>query len=298
MAFQFQKAERRKQKLRLGITGPGGSGKTEGALALARGLVGESGKIAVLDTENGSAALYADRFDFQHGPISPPYTTAKFLEGMQAAVEAGFDLLIIDSISHQWDGEGGILQRKDLADARPGANHWTNWGPFTKEHESFRAAILYYPLHIIVTMRSKMAYQQTESGGRKKVEKLGLQPIQREGMDYELTLVFDLQMDHRATVSKERTGGLFDGRSIDLKDPETADSLKSWLEQGREPEALLIPFGQYSGQPVSALPDEDLNKLVAWCDEDKRRSRYTALLNAALDEVSQRVRRNRVAVEA
>jgi hypothetical protein len=232
MAFQFKKAERQKQKLRLGITGPSGSGKTEGALALARGLVGPTGRIAVLDTENGSAALYADRFDFEHGMIEPPYATSKYLEGMRAAADAGFDLLLIDSISHQWDGEGGILQRKGSADARPGSNHWTNWGPFTKEHEGFRSAILHYPLHIIVTMRSKQAYQQTESNGRKKVEKLGMQPIQRDGMEYELTLVFDLQMDHRATVSKGRTGGLFEGRSVDLRDPATAKDLRGWLDVG------------------------------------------------------------------
>ena len=223
----FKKATRTAQKLKIGIAGPTGSGKTDGALSLALALAA-GGRIAVADTENGSASLYADRYDFDTLDIQPPYLTRKYLDAMQAAVEGGYAVLVIDSLSHQWDGEGGILQRKTQADAKPGSNTWTNWGPFTKEHEEFKAAILHAPLHIIATMRSKMAYQQTENGGKKRVEKLGLQPIQREGMEYEFALAFDLAMDHLADASKDRTR-LFDGRRVDLRDPATGKALLAWL---------------------------------------------------------------------
>src|SRR5690606_1739204 len=151
--------------------------------------------------------------------IRPPYLTAKYLEAIEAAIANGYQALVIDSISHQWDGEGGILQRKEEADQVPGSNHWTNWGPFTREHNRFRSAILNCPIHLIVTLRSKMAYTQSDSGGKKKIEKLGMQPIQREGMEYEFTVTFDLAMTHRATsggaAGKDRTG-LFDGKQTDL----------------------------------------------------------------------------------
>jgi DNA polymerase III delta prime subunit len=290
MSFTFTKAERSKQKLRLAIEGPSGSGKTEGALALARGLVGPAGRIAVLDTENGSAALYSDRYEFDHGIIGPPYLTKKYLEGMAAAAKAGYDALIVDSISPQWDGTGGILQRKDEADSLPGANRFTNWGPFSKEHEAFRAAILNFPKHIIVTMRSKMAYTQTERDGRKKVEKLGLQPQQRDGLEYEFTLVLSVGMDHRAIASKDRTA-LFEVEAggtpapVDLRDPDVVDRLRDWLDSGKEPEPVpvdIVPFGAHAGKRVSEIPEEDLAKLITWASNPGRRDQYGDLLVAAL----------------
>lgn len=229
----FKKAERKAAKLKINVQGPSGSGKTMGALALAKGLA-PTGKIAVIDAENGSASLYADDYAFDTLDIRPPYLTKKYMAAIRAAIDAGYEVIVIDSISHQWDGEGGILQRKDEADARPGSNHWTNWGPFTKEHNEFRALLLSAPVHIITTMRSKMAYTQSEANGKKKVEKLGLQPIQRDGMEYEFTLSFDVGMDHRAQVSKNRTP-LFKEESVDLLDAEVPASLLGWLGTAPSP---------------------------------------------------------------
>jgi hypothetical protein len=221
----FQKATRTAQKLKIGLTGPSGAGKTFGGLALAQQLA-QGARFAVIDTENGSASLYADRFGFDTLELQPPYLTAKYTEAVQAAIDAGYSVVLIDSISHQWDGDGGILQRKEEVDAR-GGNHFSNWQPFTKEHNAFRAMLLHAPVHLVATMRSKMAYSQ-EEGGKKQVKKVGLQPIQRDGMEYEFTLTFDLQMDHKAAASKDRTG-LFVGKLTDLTSPKTGEALLDWL---------------------------------------------------------------------
>lgn len=261
MSIQFQKASRKAQRLKIGISGPSGAGKTMGALSLAHQLASSPAKVAVLDTEHGSASLYADRYAFDVIEIGPPYLSAKYLDGIAAAVEAGYEVLVIDSISHQWDGDGGILQRKEQADAVPGSNHWTNWGPFTKEHNAFRSALLTAPIHIIATMRSKMAYQQSESGTKKKIEKLGLQPIQREGMEYEFTLTFDVQMDHLADASKDRTS-LFAGKRTDLTKATTGKALLAFLS---------------SAEPDAATPEQkaefaDVMSDRVWNDEERAKA--------------------------
>lgn len=298
MGLTFQKAVRRRIPLKIGIAGPSGSGKTLGALALARRLM-PAGRIAVVDTENGSASLYADECSFEVLELRPPYLTKKYLEAMDAALEAKFDLLIVDSISHQWDGEGGILQRKEQADAR-GGNHFSNWAPFTKEHNAFRSRLLNYPIPLLATMRSKQAYQVEENGGKKAApKKLGLQPIQREGMDYEFTVCFDLQMDHRATTSKDRTK-LFTGQLVDLLDPATADAIKAWHERGEEvapgaatndrdegPGAVLCPAGANEGTPLRDLDDKTLLNMAAWCHEH---GKYPEVAEAAILVVDQRQR--------
>lgn len=231
MTIQFKKAERSQVKLKVGITGPSGSGKTLGALSLAM-QISPAGKIAVIDTENGSAALYSDRFDFDTLELAPPYLSSKFEQAIDAAAEAGYDVAIIDSASHQWAGEGGILGRKEQADAR-GGNQWTNWAPFTKEHESFKAAILNAPIHIIGTLRTKQEYVLEDKKGKQVPRKVGMAPIQREGMEYEFSVVFDVQMDHRAKVSKDRTGLFGDDRIIDLIDGSVGKELLAWLSTAK-----------------------------------------------------------------
>ena len=120
----FTKATRKKVFLKLAVTGPSGSGKTYSALRLARGLVGPSGKVALIDTENGSASLYADKFEFDTLDLAPPFDHQKFVEGISAAVQAGYQCIIIDSASHFWEG---ILEYKSQLDSRPGSNSYTNW---------------------------------------------------------------------------------------------------------------------------------------------------------------------------
>jgi hypothetical protein len=234
----FKKAERRQAKLKLSLTGPSGSGKTMSALFLASGI---GKKIAVVDTENGSASLYADRFDFDTVVITPPYTIAKYVDAIQSAQALGYDVLIIDSISHAWAGDGGLLAKKESLDAR-GGNSFTNWGGISKEHEQFKAMLLNCNVHLICTMRSKQDYVlELNDKGKTAPRKVGLAPIQRDGMEYEFTTVFDIAMDHSAQVSKDRTG-LFDGQIFKLS-RDTGENLMKWLSEAKPSEQEFDPQG-------------------------------------------------------
>lgn len=226
----FKKAERKQAKLKTAVTGPTGSGKTWSALRLATGL---GGKIAFIDTENGSASLYAEHFDFDVLDIAPPFTTDKFITAINAAEKAGYATIVIDSLTHAWAGEGGLLEQKAALDARPNSNHWTNWGPIDKKDHELKNAFLHSSCHIIATMRSKMEYTQTQSGDKKKIEKLGLAPIQRDGLSYEFSVVFDIGMDHKAEVSKDRTH-LFDDSAAFQITEETGKLLANFLNSGKE----------------------------------------------------------------
>lgn len=228
--MQFQKAQRKKAKLRLGLTGPSGSGKTWSALLLAKGL---GGKTAVIDTERGSASLYEHLHDFDVLNLDAPFTPERYIEAIRAAEKAGYDVLILDSITHEWSGAGGCLELVDeVARAKYRGNSWSAWNEVTPRHRAMIDAILTSPLHIIATMRSKTETSQIEENGRKKVIKLGMKAEQRDGSEYEFTTVLDLVHDgHFATASKDRTG-LFDKTDPKPVTVETGVMLGEWLERG------------------------------------------------------------------
>lgn len=233
--MQFQKAVRKKAKLRLALTGPSGSGKTYGALLLAKGI---GGRIAVIDSEHESASLYAglpDMPEFETLNLAPPFTPERFTQAVHAAVEAGFDVLILDSITHEWNGSGGCLELVDeIARAKFKGNSWSAWNEVTPRHRDFLDAMLRAPLHIIATMRSKTETAQTEENGRKRVVKLGMKSEQRDGFEYEMTVVLDIVHDgHFATATKDRTG-LFTDRDAKPLSPETGALLRDWLDSGAE----------------------------------------------------------------
>jgi hypothetical protein len=233
---KFQRAERKRAKIKVAITGPSGAGKTYSALTMATGL---GQKIAVIDTENDSASLYSDRFEFDTLVISPPYTIQKYLDAIGAAQEEGYDVLIIDSITHAWAGEGGLLSKKEALDAR-GGNSFSNWAGITKEHEAFKANLLVSDIHLICTMRSKQDYVlDAGDKGKTTPRKVGLAPIQREGMEYEFTTVFDIAMDHNASTSKDRTG-LFDGVTAKIT-KDTGKRLQQWLNGAKVDAPVRTP---------------------------------------------------------
>lgn len=226
----FRKATREKVFLKLAVTGPSGSGKTYSALRLARGLVGPTGKIALIDTENRSASLYADRFDFDTLDIAPPFDNEKFVDGVTAAVEAGYGAIIIDSASHFWEG---ILDYKSQLDAR-GGNSYTNWKIAGDKFGGIVKAVLQSPTHVICCMRSKMDYvQEKDDRGKTTVRKVGLAPIMRDGIEYEFTTVFDVALNHEASVSKDRSG-LFVDRIFQITE-DTGAKLEAWRLAGAEP---------------------------------------------------------------
>ena len=227
--MKFRKAEKQKAKLRLAITGTAGSGKTYGALLVAKGL---GGRIVMLDTENGSGDLYAGICDYDVGNIQAPYEVDKYIDGIKQAENLGYNVIIIDSLSHAWNGEGGLLEQVDnIANASKSGNSYTAWRQVTPMHNKLIETMLNSSCHIIATMRSKTDYIIVENDkGRKEPRKVGLAPVQREGMDYEFGVVFDLGINHMATVSKDRTS-LFDGKVFMLSE-ETGQTLKTWLETG------------------------------------------------------------------
>lgn len=228
----FTKATRQNIPLKIALAGPSGSGKTYSALRIAKGI---GGKIAFLDTENGSASLYSNLAEFDVITISAPFTVQKYLDGIKAAQEEGYTTLIIDSMSHAWAGSGGLLEQKAKLDEKPGSNQYANWNKPTAEHEKFKEAILQCPINLIGCMRSKQEYalRQGENGSKGKVEKLGMAPIQREGMEYEFTLFFDIDMTHNALGSKDRTG-IYDQKNLMLTE-EVGKALVAWRNSGAEP---------------------------------------------------------------
>lgn len=231
--LEFKKARRAQSRLRLALSGPSGSGKTYSALSVAMGLVGPSGRIAVIDTERGSASLYADLCDFETLQLGPPYSPARYVEAIRAAESAGFDCLVVDSLSHAWVGEGGVLSMHDAATrAQRAGNSFTAWREVTPAHNMLVDAILASPLHIIGTLRTKTAYEIAEDDkGKKAPKRVGLAPVQREGLEYEFTTVLDLDVDsHLATASKDRTR-LFGGTHVRLA-VEHGEALRAWLDSG------------------------------------------------------------------
>lgn len=281
--MMFKKAERKQLKLKIGLSGPSGSGKTFSALRIASAL---GKKIAVADTENGSAALYGDRFNFDSAELIPPYTTKKYIDAIQFAEENDYDVLIIDSASHQWAGEGGILNQKEQMDSR-GGNSFTNWGKLTPEHTKFLSAILHANIHIIVTLRSKSDYIMVENDkGKQAPKKVGLAPIQREGMEYEFTVMLDLAMDHSAQASKDRTG-LFDQLTF-VPGEETGRMMMEWLSSGKK----VWRFGMDEKASLRKAIESNPHGKAIFSDWQKRFGDHMtadeAWYNGILDELTTR----------
>ncbi|MBP2638843.1 MAG: ATPase [Firmicutes bacterium] len=226
----FKKAERKKIKIRLALCGPSGSGKTYSALKIAHGI---GGKIALVDTENESGSLYSHLCDYDTADIAPPFTTAKYIAAIKEAEAAGYDVLIIDSLTHAWNGQGGLLEEVDKR--AKGGNSFAAWRDVTPQHNRLVDTILQCKMHVIVTMRSKTAYEiEKDERGKAVPVKKGMAPIQRDGLEYEFTVVLDLDnQKHVAEAGKDRTG-LFDGKAF-VPDETTGQEIIEWLESGAEP---------------------------------------------------------------
>ncbi len=226
----FHKAERKKGKLRLGIAGPAGSGKTYSALLIAFGM---GGRVALIDTERGSGELYDHLGDYDACTIEAPFEPAKYIAAIKEAERQGYDTIIIDSLTHAWAGQGGLLDTHGKIADR-GGNSWAAWRKVTPQHNELVDAMIQSSCHIIATMRSKMEYTQSEDNGKKTVKKLGMSPIQRDGMEYEFSVFLDLDLNHTAVSSKDRTS-LFDGRYF-TPTPDTGKTLINWLNNAPDAE--------------------------------------------------------------
>jgi hypothetical protein len=229
MAIEIRKAERVKSKLRLGLAGPSGSGKTMSALKVAKGI---GGPVCLIDTERGSGDLYANLYDYSVISLEPPFKPETLIEAIHAAEKQGFSVIIIDSLSHFWSDEGGILDQADKMQSS-GKNRFTLWADLTPQHRRLVNAMLNSPKHIIGTMRSKQEYaMETDDKGKASVKKLGLAPVQREGMEFEFTVFFDIDQSHYAKATKDRTNMFKD--EVFVMDEQTGARLSKWLSEGRD----------------------------------------------------------------
>lgn len=237
----FRPVERKQAKLRMALCGVSGSGKTLGALYIAYGITGDWSKIALIDTEHERARFYANRSDlgtgeFLYAPLDPPYSPDKYKEYVQTAADmVGTDgVVIVDSFSHAWNNEGGVLEIKDRIAAQAGKNSYTAWNEAGKEQTRLVNTILSVDCHTIVTMRSKMDYALVENDrGKLEPQKLGLAPIQRDDTEYEFDIVLNIARNHIATASKDTT---FLDKFGAVITPDLGNQLGEWMKKGKEPE--------------------------------------------------------------
>lgn len=234
MAFVKAKKEKIWTKILLG--GSSGSGKTYSALRLATGLAKKCGSgIAAIDTEAGRIRYYANEFDFSDMQLTEPFTPEKYIEAINDAVDSGFKVLIIDSISHEWN------YCVDIHDKMPG-NSWTNWSKVTPRHDAFMEKILQAPIHIIATVRGKDEYVLEEKNGKQTPKKVGLGFKQRDGVEYNYTATFNIAQDtHIAEATKDNTH-IFEGRYEVLTEKD-GEALYDWANAG-EDFAFNIPKAQ------------------------------------------------------
>lgn len=241
--FEPVLAKREKQKALIGITGPSGSGKTIGALLVAYGMMKEAypnlaeeevwQKIGIADTEHRRARTYEGQLfgevrigQFFHIDFKPPYTTERYTSAIRALIAAGCEVIITDSLSHQWQGEGGVVETH----GQMTGNSFQNWGKLAKESTNLVKTLTMAPVHMITTMRVKTDYTMVvDEKGKTKPVKVGMKPVQKEDMEYEFDTVFSVNMDHEANVSKD-TSNLFQGDFI--LDETTGAKIYRYLELG------------------------------------------------------------------
>jgi KaiC/GvpD/RAD55 family RecA-like ATPase len=231
----FAKATKEQAKARVALIGPPGSGKTYDALTIAQVLAGLSGKVAVIDTENGSASKYADLFEFDTQNLQS-FTPQSYIRAIQEAETADYDVLVIDSLSHGWTGKDGVLAMVDnvTSRAKSGNAFTTGWREVTPQHNALVDALVRCKCHLVVTMRVKTEYVIEEVNGKKMPRKVGLAPVQRDGLEYEFDVVGDIDMEHKLVITKSRCPELSDG-VFHKPGREVWGKLADWLNSGVAP---------------------------------------------------------------
>lgn len=224
--MQLQTAQRKNAKIKMALQGPSGSGKTYSSLLIAFGLCNDWSKIAVIDTENHSSELYAHLGNFQVLHVEEPFSPERYIEAIQVCQKAGMEVIIIDSISLEWVN---ILE----AHTRMTGNSYTNWSKLTPRHNAFVQHILQSPVHIIGTIRAKQEYVLSEKNGKQVPEKVGLKGVTRDGMDYEFTLVFEIDIKNNAIATKDRTS-IFIGKPEFIISPKTGKRILDWCNEGSQ----------------------------------------------------------------
>lgn len=233
--MKLKQAQRHQVKLRIGLSGASGFGKSYSALLLAFGITNDWSKIAVIDTENNSASLYSHLGEFNVLTLDEPYSPERYIQAMRVCENASVEVIIIDSLSREWNGTGGCLEIHEKLGGR--FQDWSKVGP---RHTAFIDAILQSPLHVITTTRRKVDYSlDSDMNGKTKVVKHGTKEITREGLEYELTVNFELINDkHLASASKDRTG-LFMDKPEFVINKGTGRKLIQWCNEGVSVESAI-----------------------------------------------------------
>lgn len=233
--LELKKAQRKKCKLRLNISAPSGAGKTYSSLLMAKGLCGDWSKVAVIDTENGSASLYSDLGEFSVIDLTAPYTPEKYTQALKMCEQAGMEVVIIDSTTHEW---ACLIEENELlAQAKFRGNTWSAWSQTTPRHDKFIQSILQSNVHVITCTRSKMETVMTDD---KKVKKVGMKDVQREGWEYELTISLNIDRDtHMTIASKDRTN-LFENINPFVITEKTGQQIANWCDSGVSELAIAI----------------------------------------------------------
>ncbi|GGU97364.1 hypothetical protein GCM10010275_39670 [Streptomyces litmocidini] len=275
MNLTFTPATKEQAKARIALAGPTGSGKTYTALVTATGL-GE--RIALIDTEHGSAAKYADEFAFDTLPLTT-FQPTTLVDALAVAAHDGYDVMIVDSLSHFWSGTGGMLEQVDNAAKRLGAGgSFAGWKEARPQERAMIDALLAYPGHLIVTMRTKTEYVvEADERGRKVPRKIGLKPEQREGIEYEFDIVGDLDHENTLVISKSRAKPL-SGTVLHRPGPEFAEAVRDWLEAGKP----ALSVSDYV--TAATAPGADHEELRALYEEARR---HNLLGAAVLDDAGE-----------
>ncbi len=243
----FIRAARRPTKLRLALCGPSGSGKTYTALALATGL---AKRVALIDTEYGSSELYGDLFPFDRCVLET-FGPEGYVGAIHTAEQAGYEAIVIDSLSHAWMGRGGTLEQVDHVTASGKSSHLA-WSKVTPALNALVDAMVRSPAHVIATLRSKTEHGvDHDDKGKLVIRRFGLAPVQREGLEYEFDLGGELDLEHRLTLSKSRAPGLA-GRVFEKPGAELAGELTAWLALGTP--RPVPPSGTGLGQAIPWSP--------------------------------------------
>lgn len=229
----FQPASKQQAKARVAFSGASGSGKTFWALAWAT-ILAEGEPIAVIDTERGSASLYADTYKFDVLEMRPPYHPDRLVEALHGATQAGYRVVVVDSLTHFWSGQGGVLEIVDQASSRFKGNTHAAWQVGTPIQQRMVDALLGFDGHLIATMRAKTEWvMEPDDRGKVTPRKVGLAPQQRSDIEFEFTMMLELEAStHRAHVAKSRFADFADKVFATQDTQSSAESFLGWLRSG------------------------------------------------------------------
>lgn len=238
--MELKPSLRKSAKIRLSLQGPAGSGKSLSSLKIAYGLIGDWSKIAIVDSERGSANLYSHLGSYFVLNLEDPFTPERFIEAIQLCEKSGIECIILDSISHEWSGKGGILEiHEKTTSAMRVPNSFTAWASVTPRHQAFIDAILQSKCHVITTIRTKTEYVISERNGKNVPQKVGMAAVQRDGFEYEVSISLDIDDEHMALSSKDRTG-LFSEKGKFRITTETGKLIRDWCNSGTAVQSTVL----------------------------------------------------------